>query len=138
MKENAMKIAVTAQGPDVGSAVDERFGRCPYFVLTDPSTKEYEAVPNEAAGAMHGAGTRAAQALGSRGIDVLLVGNIGPNPLVALRAAGIKVYTGIAGTVSDSVYAFLSGRLTEVSEATVPTHAGMHGRLQKDIERSSS
>lgn len=133
-----MRMAVAAQGPDLESPVDQRFGRCPYFVLTDPTTKDCEAVPNEAAGAVQGAGTRAAQALGSKGVDVLLVGNIGPNPLLALKAAGIRIYTGIAGTVADSVYAFLSGRLTEVSDATVPTHAGLQNRFKRNLGRSSS
>jgi len=79
---------------------------------------------------MQGAGTRAAQTLGSKDVDVLLVGNIGPNPLVALRTAGIKIYTGISGTVADSVYAFLAGRLAEVSDATVPTHAGLQNSFK--------
>jgi predicted Fe-Mo cluster-binding NifX family protein len=126
-----MRIAVAAQGPDLESPVDQRFGRCAYFVLTDPATKECQAVPNEATGAMRGAGTRAAQTLGSKDVDVLLVGNIGPNPLVALRAAGTKIYTGISGTVADSVYAFLAGRLVEVSDATVPTHAGLRNGFKR-------
>jgi len=122
-----MRIAVAAQGPGLDSPVDQRFGRCPYFVITDPSTREVEALPNEAAGALQGAGTRAAQALGSKDVDVVLVGEIGPNPLAALRAAGLKVYTGISGTVADAVYEYLSGRLTEVAQATVPTHTGIQG-----------
>lgn len=110
-----MKVAISSRGLNLDSPVDDRFGRCPYFVLVDPSTNSHEAVPNPYAGAAQGAGTRTAQLLVDKGVDVVLVGNIGPNPTAALRAAGIKVHSGIRGKVSDALYDYLAGRLPEVT-----------------------
>jgi len=41
-----MKIAVSASSPELDSSVDPRFGRCPYFLIVDPETMEFEAVEN--------------------------------------------------------------------------------------------
>ncbi len=123
-----MKVAVASQGPHLDSPVDDRFGRSPYFILADPSSKDHCVLPNPNVAAAQGAGTRTAQLLGEQGVDAVLVGHIGPNPLAAFATAGITVYTGIRGTVDDALEDFLSGRLTEVSEPTVPSHAGLgHG-----------
>jgi len=36
-----MKIAISASGPDKDSSVDERFGRCPYFMIVDTDEMEF-------------------------------------------------------------------------------------------------
>ena len=41
-----MKIAISASGPDLSSAVDPRFGRCPYFLFVDPDSMDFEAIEN--------------------------------------------------------------------------------------------
>jgi predicted Fe-Mo cluster-binding NifX family protein len=41
-----MKVAVTAQGKDLGDQVDPRFGRCPYFLVVDTDTMVAEAIEN--------------------------------------------------------------------------------------------
>ena len=33
-----MKIAITAQGPELDAAVDPRFGRAAYFLIVDTDT----------------------------------------------------------------------------------------------------
>jgi len=43
-----MKIAVTSNGRSKTSAVDERFGRAPYFVVHDTEAGSYEALDNTA------------------------------------------------------------------------------------------
>ncbi len=115
-----MLVAVTAQGRELASPVHDRFGRCPFFVLVDPTSMKVEAIPNPNASSPSGAGTRAAQLLGERNVDAVLVDNIGPHPATALKAAGIRVYAGIKGTVADAVYDFAAGRLRLTTEATGP------------------
>jgi predicted Fe-Mo cluster-binding NifX family protein len=41
-----VKIAVTSTGSSLDSMVDERFGRCRFFIFINPESKEYEAVEN--------------------------------------------------------------------------------------------
>jgi predicted Fe-Mo cluster-binding NifX family protein len=107
--------------------MDPRFGRCPYFVIVDSETMEFEAVPNTASGSMSGAGIQAAQTVASKGTEVLITGNVGPNAFQALSAAGIKVVTGAFGNVREVIEKYKSGGLKETSSPTVRGHFGMGG-----------
>lgn len=125
------KIAVCSQGPELDSEVDPRFGRCAYFVIVDPDEgRKLEAVANSAADSAHGAGTQAAQLVGSRQVQAVLTGNVGPNPVRALGAAGITIYVGISGTVADAVESYRRGELERASGATVGSHHGMRGNVR--------
>lgn len=123
-----MKVAVSSTGRDLDSAVDPRFGRCPYFVVVDTDTMAYEAFPNTSIGAAHGAGIQAAQLVSSRGVKVVLTGNVGPNAYTALSTAGVQVVTGAAGTVRDAVERFKRGELGASGGPTVGGHFGLGGR----------
>ncbi len=121
-----MKLAVCAKGEGLKAEVDQRFGRCPFFVVVDTKNKGVvESLSNENAEAAGGAGPQAAQLLAGRDIEAVVLGNVGPNAVEALRAANIKVYSGVTGTVEDSLEKFLEGSLKLVSEATVSSHSGM-------------
>ena len=123
-----MRVAVSSTGRDLDSAVDPRFGRCPYFIVVDTETMAFEAVPNTSIGAAHGAGIQAAQLVTSRGVKAVLTGNVGPNAFSALSAAGVQVATGAAGTVRDAVERFKRGELSASGGPTVGGHFGLGGR----------
>ncbi|MGE5584394.1 MAG: NifB/NifX family molybdenum-iron cluster-binding protein [Bacillota bacterium] len=120
-----MKLAVTAQGIDLDSPMDPRFGRCQYFVIIDLDTEEFEAIANQSLMASGGAGIQSAQFLADRKVDAVITGNVGPNAERALQGAGIKVYTMTSGTVREAVKAYKAGKLSTVSGATVGSHFGM-------------
>jgi len=120
-----MRVCVSAVANSLDAQVDPRFGRCPYFVVVDSETMLFEGVPNPASGAMGGAGIQAAQAIVSRGVKVLITGNVGPNAFQALSAAGITIVTGAFGTVRDVVEKYKKGELRETSAPTVRGHFGM-------------
>lgn len=120
-----MKICVSAESDNLDAAIDPRFGRCPYFVIVDSETMQFEAVPNMASGATGGAGIQAAQTIASKGVKVLITGNVGPNAFQALSAAGIKIVTGAFGTVREVVEKYKKGELSETSAPTVGGHFGM-------------
>jgi predicted Fe-Mo cluster-binding NifX family protein len=105
--------------------MDPRFGRCPYFIIVDSETMQYEAVPNMASSAMGGAGIQAAQIVASKSVKVVITGNVGPNAFQALSAAGIKIITGVYGTVREVVEKYKRGDLRETSVPTVGWHFGM-------------
>jgi predicted Fe-Mo cluster-binding NifX family protein len=86
---------------------------------------QFEAIPNNASGAMGGAGIQAAQTIAGKGVTVLITGNVGPNAFQALSAAGIKIVTGAFGTVRESVEKFKRGELRETGAPTVGGHFGM-------------
>jgi predicted Fe-Mo cluster-binding NifX family protein len=135
-----MKICVSAAANSLDAPIDPRFGRCPYFVIVDSETMQFEAVPNMASGAMGGAGIQAAQTIASKGTKVLMTGNVGPNAFQALSAAGIRIVTGASGTVREVVEKYKRGELSETGAPTVRGHFGMgtgrgSGRGRKDLGR---
>ncbi len=125
-----MKICVSASANSLDAFVDPRFGRCPYFIIVDSETMQFEAIPNVASGAMGGAGIHAAQTIASKGAKVLITGNVGPNAFQALPAAGIKIVAGAYGTVREIVEKYKRGELKDAKAPTVEGHFGtsMGGR----------
>lgn len=105
--------------------MDQRFGRCPYFLIVDSETGGFEAVQNAAAGAMGGAGIQAAQSLVGKGVKVVIAGNVGPNAFQTLSAAAIVIMLGASGTVRESVERFKSGELRETKTPNVRGHSGL-------------
>jgi len=121
-----MKVAVTAQGPDLTSSVDPHFGRAKQFVVVDMETGAVEVVDNaQNVNAAQGAGIQAAQAISQRGVEVVLTGNCGPNAFRTLSAAGIQVYVGIQGTVAEAIEQFKAGQLSPAGDANVAPRWGM-------------
>jgi predicted Fe-Mo cluster-binding NifX family protein len=120
-----MRIAISATGPTLDAEVNPRFGRCPYFIIADPETMEFEALDNASAMAAGGAGISASQAIAGKGVQVVLTGNCGPNAYQVLSSAGIQVITGVSGTVKDAIEGYRSGKFQTSAAANVPDHFGM-------------
>ncbi len=132
-----MKIVVSAVGVTLDSEVDPRFGRCRYLIYVDPDTMDFEAVDNAASGAGGGAGIATGQAVLDKGVEAVLTGNLGPNAHSVLSQAGIRVFTGVSGTVREAVERFKQGGMTETLNPTVKAHAGM-GEMPKARSSSSA
>ncbi len=128
-----MKICISAASADtIDAPIDPRFGRCPYFIIVDSETMQLEAIPNTAFSGMSGAGILAAQTIASKGAEVLITGNIGPNAFQALSAAGIKIVTGAFGTVREVIEKYKKEELKEMDSPTVGGHFGVgRGRGQR-------
>lgn len=107
-----MKIVVSAQGIDLDSFVDPRFGRCRYFLFIDTDTMRLESVPNAARDAAGGAGIQAAQFVVDKGAQAVITGTVGPNADEVLKRSNVPVYRG-AGTASGVVEKFKAGKLTK-------------------------
>jgi len=120
-----MKIAVTSTGPDLDSQVEPRFGRCPYFLIVDSETFEFEAVENPNVALGGGAGIQSAQLLSNRGVQTVLTGNCGPNAFATLGAGEIQVIVGVGGVVRQVVEQFKQGAFSGATEPNVVSHFGM-------------
>lgn len=121
-----MKLAICAQGEGLEATVDQRYGRCPYFVILDSETGEVlKSVPNSGMAAAGGAGPQSTRQLSQEGVGAVAVGHVGPNAAAALKAAGIAVYGGINGTVGQTWQQFRDGKLPTINEPTVGSHHGM-------------
>lgn len=96
-----MKVAVTSSGPSLDDEMDERLGRCPYFIIIDTATGEVRSVANVAVQASSGAGTKAMQALLDLGVEAVITGRIGPHASALLEEAQLKAFTGRSGKVGQ-------------------------------------
>jgi predicted Fe-Mo cluster-binding NifX family protein len=119
-----MKIAISANGPNLEAEVDPRFGRCQYFVIADPETMAFEAIENANAMSGGGAGISAGQMIAEKGVEAVLTGNCGPNAYQVLSAAGIKVITGASGKVKDVIEGYQAGTFEPSGQANVTSHFG--------------
>ena len=118
-----MKIAITASGPDLASAVDQRFGRARYLLIVDTSDRSVSAVDNKAGrDAAQGAGIQAAQSVIDSNASALITGHCGPKAFRALRAGKVDVYLSPETTVDEAVTAFENDRLEQTTAADVEGH----------------
>jgi predicted Fe-Mo cluster-binding NifX family protein len=102
-----MKIAVSSQGPELDSLMDQRFGRCPYLLLIQTDDMSSNALLNPYANESGGVGSRLASLLVDRDVKVLLTGKVGPNASYALNATKIRVVVDCDGPVELAVKKFL-------------------------------
>ena len=125
--EKDMKIGITSTGENLDADVDQRFGRCKYFLIVDADSMEFEVLSNENAMASGGAGIQTAQTIAKTGVESVVTGNVGPNAFQTLSAAGIKVFTGASGTIKESIEKYKKGELKETESPNVDSHSGMRG-----------
>ncbi|OQY48994.1 MAG: dinitrogenase iron-molybdenum cofactor biosynthesis protein [Desulfobacteraceae bacterium 4572_87] len=120
-----MKIAASSSGNHLDSKIDPRFGRCAYFLIVDTDNMNFEACNNESIALGGGAGIQAAQFVASKDAKAILTGNVGPNAVKTLGAAGVEVFPGQNGTVREAVERYKDGNLESTQKATVEDHHGM-------------
>jgi len=120
-----MKVAVSATGNQLDSAIDARFGRCAYFLIVDTENMSVEAFSNESGALGGGAGIQSAQFIASKGIQFVITGNCGPEAIYTLSAAGIGVILGQSGAAKEAIERFNRGELRPASEANVVAHYQM-------------
>lgn len=104
-----MKIAVSAAGRDMDAQIDQRFGRCEYFLIVDTDTMETQAFSNDTRNQTSGAGVQAAGFVIDKGARAVLTGSCGPKAMDVFNARNIPVHTGHAGSVRQAVEAFKTG-----------------------------
>lgn len=120
-----MKICITSEGKTLDSPVDPRFGRCRNFIFFDSETGNFEACENGNAQFQGGAGIQSGQLVASKGVKVVLTGNVGPNAHQVLSAAGISVFTGVSGTVKEAVEGYKNGKYKAADVPSVGSKFGM-------------
>ncbi|MCK4463242.1 MAG: NifB/NifX family molybdenum-iron cluster-binding protein [Candidatus Omnitrophica bacterium] len=120
-----MKICITSQGDNLEAQVDPRFGRCPYFIIADTDTLEFEAMQNPSMGAMGGAGVQSGQFIASRNVKAVLTGNVGPNAFQTLQAAGIEIIIGASGSIKEAIEKYNKGELKATDNPSVDRKFGM-------------
>ena len=106
-----MKICITAEGDNLESKVDPRFGRCQYFIFYNIDTSQFEAVQNQNVSGMGGVGVQSGQLIAEKQAEVVLTGTVGPNASKTLQAAGIDVIVDVSGSIKEAIEKYKNGEL---------------------------
>ena len=120
-----MKVVISATGLDLESTVDERFGRCKYFLIVETDDMSYEAVDNVNADLSTSAGIQSASFVASTGAEALITGNCGPKAMQVFAETNIRIILGQKGKISDVLREFKSGALNASTRENVPEKSGV-------------
>ena len=119
-----MVVCVTSTGDSINSELDPRFGRCSHFVLFNTDANDADIIENEAVRSGGGAGISSGQLMVEKNVKAVITGNVGPNAMSVLSAAGLEIFKGVQGAVNENYELFKAGKLEKIS-TTVPPHSGM-------------
>jgi len=108
-----MKICITSSGDNLESQIDQRFGRCQYFIIFDDTNDTFEAIANPNVDAGSGAGIQSAQLVVAKKPSMLITGEVGPKAEKVLQAANLKIITGENGSIKEAIEKFCSPMVRE-------------------------
>ncbi|MDX9728888.1 MAG: NifB/NifX family molybdenum-iron cluster-binding protein [Bacteroidales bacterium] len=101
-----MKVAITSTGQSLESPIDQRFGRCAFFVIYDTETGGVEILPNPNRDAEEGAGPASVQLVASKEVQKIISGEFGMKIKSLLDSLKIQmvVYKEPEKTVKSVIY----------------------------------
>lgn len=107
-----MRVGVSASGRDLNAQVDDRFGRCQWFLIVDSDLLEFTAFENRHAEEAMGAGVAAAKDLIDGRVEAIISGQVGPKAYEVLKAVNIDIFL-VPGsiTVKDALERLRRGEL---------------------------
>ena len=118
-----MKIAITAQGKELSSEIDLRFGRAKWLIVIDTETNDFQTHDNIVnLNAVQGAGIQTGQNIANLGVEAVITGNVGPNAFKTLSTADVKMFLAEKQTIQEAIDSFKAGKLKEVDQANVEGH----------------
>jgi predicted Fe-Mo cluster-binding NifX family protein len=110
-----MKVGVSATGMDLSARVDDRLGRCPWFLVVDSDSMDFTAIENLHAEEETGAGVAAAKDLIDAQVDAVISGQVGPKAYEVLRALNIEIFLVSGGlTVKEALEELKKGELQKM------------------------
>jgi len=115
-----MKIVIGADDKILESKVAKRFGHANYFILYDTDTKNYEAFENIDEGHNH----ENLQNFLDKGVEVFIVGNIGPHAFEVINTPKSKVYLARKMSVQEAIDKFIKGEFQHLTEPTAKKSIG--------------
>lgn len=109
------RIAVTSTGQNLEHLVDQRFGRCEYFIIVQLGHKgaSTDKIIQNPYQRQDDAEIAATQLMADEKVEVVITGDIKPCAYKILNAQGIEMYSG-SGNAKESVEEYLQGLLTKL------------------------
>jgi predicted Fe-Mo cluster-binding NifX family protein len=120
-----MKIAISADGRNIGENKVTSFCGCDFFLIVDTKANSLRAVVNQTKGRPSEVGGTAGQLVSNEGIDAVIVSDIGSQALEIFDRYGIKVYQG-EGKINDAIRQLEEeGRLPEITKAALQRYMSL-------------
>lgn len=100
-----MKVAITSTGQSLSSKLDQRFGRCSYFIIYDTDSGSTDAIQNIHKDGREGVGPVAVQLIASHGVKKIISGEFGMKIKSLLDSLGIQmvIYKEPEATVQEVI-----------------------------------
>jgi len=97
-----MKICIPTMGEGgMQEAICQHFGRAPTFTMVDLDSGKITVLQNVSE---HMGGTGLpTETIFAAGVQVMIVGGLGPKAVSLFNQAGVEVFVGAVGTVKDAV-----------------------------------
>ncbi|MBW2067007.1 MAG: NifB/NifX family molybdenum-iron cluster-binding protein [Deltaproteobacteria bacterium] len=135
-----MKLAIPANGPHFDAEVSERLGASSYLLVVDLESKNFESIrtPRDPGS---GSGMQMVALIIAKKIDILLTKWCSPVAEKYLSASGVKILTGIGGTVAEALEKFEKDNLEcqiQKMEHSTPTSWKISRRVVTEAVRSAS
>lgn len=110
-----MLIAIGSDGNNLESKVAKRFGHAAFYIIFNTEDKSFEAMGNKDEDHTHAELSE----LLEKGVEVFIVGNIGPHAFDLLIDGGAEVYLARKMRVKEAIDKYSSGELNKLTEPTV-------------------
>ena len=109
-----MKIAIPVLEKNEAAIMARRFGRATYYLIYEDQNDEVVFVENPAVNARGGAGILAVEFLISKGINAVVVPEVGPNAERVLRSANIDIFQGLDLSSKELIEKWKNNELTKI------------------------
>jgi predicted Fe-Mo cluster-binding NifX family protein len=124
-----MKVAISATGKNLESTIDERFGRCRYFIIVETDDMSFDVVENTNADLSTSAGIQSASFVASTGAEAVITGNCGPKAMQVIAATNIQMILGQHGVIKDAIERFKRGKLNTSTRENALENSGVAPNL---------
>jgi len=135
-----LKVAIPAEGPDLSSRVGDRLGLSPYVLFVDLECKHFEPVRNPRTSG-NSAGMQVVALIIAKQSNVVLTKWCSPIANKYLSASGVKILTGIDGSVAEALEKFEKSHMKsqmEKLEGLTPISWKIDRRVTAQAVRSAS
>lgn len=115
-----MLILIGADGKELESPIAKRFGHAEYLIQYNTDSKSFEVFINNEEEHNH----NNLQEFLDKGIEVFIVGNIGPHAFEIINTPKSKVYLARKMSVQEALNKYQKGELKQLIEPTVKQSIG--------------
>ena len=127
-----MLILIGSDGNNLESTIAKRFGHANYYILFNSESQHFRAFENNDEGHNH----ENLRNFLDKGVEVFIVGNIGPYAFNIINTKVSKVYLARKMTSREAIEKVIKGELLQLSEPTVKrsiehgqhSHRHRHGK----------